>query len=253
MRNIALHILLLAAPICHAQTENGNTIGKDSATVIPARETAVPLSAYQQSSIAQPAAAEAPIDSLARLSTKWELEPQEIRLPLFTMWRPGYPFGGGVWNLHPGLNAEIGAGVMVGFGKNNPFRGASFFTDISLLYAQPLSDRWTLAIGGDLSRFRIWNEDVFTTRVQGLLNYKINEQLDATVYGFSNIPSLSSDRNAFAPFLERTSAIGAALTWKCSNSATFGISFEHNIVNDNMMPPPQMLPANPNSHNNNRR
>ena len=43
----------------------------------------------------------------------------------------GYGMGG--WDLHQGLNAQVGAGVRVGWGKHNPWRGASFFTDIAAM------------------------------------------------------------------------------------------------------------------------
>lgn len=253
MRKIALIILLSAATICHAQTENGKAVVNGTSDGNPNSEAVKPQSAKEQFDAPATAIA-SPTDSLFIPRHIRNMEWTGEAPTLFTMWKPWMPFGGGggMWNLHQGLNAEIEAGVIVGFGRNNPFKGGSFFTDISLLYAQPINDRLSYAIGGDVSRFRMWNDDIFNTRIQGMLNYKINDRLDATMYGIHNVPSLSSDRQAFGPLFDRTSAIGAALTWKCTDKATFGISFEHSFANDQMVPllPPPMQQNNP---NNNRR
>ena len=84
--------------------------------------------------------------------------------------------------LHYGLNAEIGAGVRVGWGRRNPWRGASFFTDMAGLYALPVSKdgRWTAAFGGYFSNYRMWGEPVNRLGLMGLVDYRINEKLNLT-------------------------------------------------------------------------
>ena len=96
----------------------------------------------------------------------------------------GWP-GMGMLNfgpLHYGLNAEVGAGVRVGWGRHNPWRGASFFTDMAALYALPVSKdgRWTAAVGGYFNNYRMWGEPVNRLGLMGLVDYRINEKLNLT-------------------------------------------------------------------------
>lgn len=244
MRKIALHIILLMTAVCHAQTDNSKTIGNYQTESNQNVENVNSESKEKaESAILAPVLSDQKLlgeqcDSIRPTLLSVERQPW-YRPTLFSMWQPWRPFGGGgLWNLHEGFNAQIEAGVMVGFGKNNPFHGASFFTDISLMYALPVNDRWSLAIGGDVSRFRIWNSDVVNTRIEALANYKINDRLDATLYGIHTLAPLTSDSHLYAPFLDRCSSIGAGLTWKANESISLGISFEQRFYNEPMMPPP---------------
>ncbi len=96
----------------------------------------------------------------------------------------GWPGSGlcGFGPLHYGLNAEVGAGVRVGWGRHNPWRGASFFTDMAALYALPVSKdgRWTAALGGYYSNYRMWGEPVNRLGLMGLVDYRINDRLNLT-------------------------------------------------------------------------
>lgn len=119
-------------------------------------------------------------------------------------WNPagmgyGIPISG---PLHYGLNAELGAGVRVGWGRNNPWRGASFFTDIGALYAQPISKdgRWTAAVGGYYSNYRLWGEPVNRIGLMGMVDYRINEKLNLAGFAVHDFGALGGCRQG-APFL----------------------------------------------------
>ena len=60
-----------------------------------------------------------------------------------------YNFWGGYhsWNLHEGLNMNLGASVFGSWGGSR-YLGTGFSQDISLMYAVPLSNRLSLAVGG---------------------------------------------------------------------------------------------------------
>lgn len=61
-----------------------------------------------------------------------------------------YPTGWMGWNnweLHEGLNVNIGASVFGAFGKNAP-KGAGFGQSVSAMYAIPINSRLSLAVGG---------------------------------------------------------------------------------------------------------
>ena len=117
---------------------------------------------------------------------------------------PGYglPFSG---PLHYGLNGQVGAGVRVGWGRHNPWRGASFFTDLGALYALPLSKdgRWTAALGGYYSNYRMWGEPVNRLGVTGMLDCRLNERLNLTGFVAHDFGAVGSRRP------------GAPLWWPC--------------------------------------
>jgi len=150
----------------------------------------------------------------------------------FSLWNHYSPFGMSTpWDLHEGLNAQIGMGVTVGWGKNNPFRGGSFFTDVSLVYAKTLDEHWTLGVGGTASRFRFFNETVVRGSVEAFANYKFNEHLSGTIYGayHDNLNSNHSTLNAFSPFLTRCAEVGADLTYKFNNGVEVGLGYSQLI------------------------
>ena len=143
---------------------------------------------------------------------------------LFTAWSPFGPVGS--WNIHEGLNAQIGAGVTIGWGKNNPFRGGSFFTDVSLLYAKPLSDRWTMAVGTTFSRFRFFDDTMLLGSVYGMANYQFNERLSGTIYGSYTSPfGSSSSFSKYSALSERCAEVGAELNYRFNNDIMLGIGF----------------------------
>ena len=61
-----------------------------------------------------------------------------------------YPYAFNRWNsweLHKGLNVSLGASVFAQFGKH-AYHGAGFSQNISAMYALPVTNRLSLAIGG---------------------------------------------------------------------------------------------------------
>lgn len=165
--------------------------------------------------------------------------PRTFRPTLFSHWSSAFPMWGptNYWDVHEGLNGEIGAGVMVGFGKNNPFKGASFFSDVSLLYAKSLGERWTIAVGGTLSRFSMWDETMLTGSATALANYRFNEHLSATLSA-SYHDSLND--KPYLPFMNRCAEIGADFNYKFNNGVTLGIGYRQFIPTDSRPWMPKM-------------
>lgn len=158
-----------------------------------------------------------------------------IRHTYGTLFHPGMAFG--TWDLHEGMNLQLETGVRVGWGKHNPWRGASFFSNVGAMYAMPLSKdgRWTAALGGYYSNFRLWHQQMNTIGVMGMVDYTINDRLDIAgfvTHDFGVIGGLSH-RTPLLPFLENPSTtIGAEFGIKVSDNASMRISFsmtkEHN-------------------------
>ena len=150
--------------------------------------------------------------------------------PIINM--PWMGYGLGTWDLHDGLNAQIGAGVRVGWGKNNPWKGASFFTDIAAMYCMPLSKngRWSAAVGGYFSNYRMWGRQMNSVGLCGLVNYKINEQMDFSgfiIHDFGVIGDKAAGA-PYMPFLDQPSTtVGGQLGINIGEKArlNIGLSF----------------------------
>lgn len=90
------------------------------------------------------------------------------------------------WNLHKGLNLNLGASVFAFFGKNAP-GGAGFTQSLSAMYAMPLSKNLSLAVGGYLNNM-IWSRHSYRDAgVSAVLGYRFNEHWEAYLYGQKSI------------------------------------------------------------------
>ena len=137
---------------------------------------------------------------------------------------PWTGWGMGGWDLHEGLNAQVGAGVRVGWGKNNPWRGASFFTDLAAMYCLPLSKdgRWSAAVGGYFSNYRLWGRQVNSVGICGLVNYRFNEKYDLSGFVMHDFGVIGGHAagSPLMPFLEQPhTTVGAQLGINVSEKA----------------------------------
>lgn len=162
---------------------------------------------------------------------------------LFSTWMPTGPSMWGIpLDLHEGLNAQIGAGVMVGFGKNNPFKGASFYTDVSLVYAKQLDKHWSVALGGTLSRFKMWNDYQLSGNVFAIANYKFNEHWSASAYAsYNHMPEAWSCFGVYSPmnfnrFNENFARIGGEVTYKFNENFAVSLGVSTDINTDQPRP-----------------
>jgi len=146
----------------------------------------------------------------------------------------GSPFYGPFGMIHNGLNASLTAGVSVGFGKHNPWKGAMFFTGASALYAVPLSDRWTVGIGADYMHYSGLGMNLNTLGLFGMANYRINERLDFTGFLSHDFGVLGDGRQQmmnrmpYMPgFTNPCTTIGGELGIKVGESTkiSVGVSF----------------------------
>lgn len=152
------------------------------------------------------------------------------------LFMPSMAFG--CWDLHEGMNLQMEAGVRVGWGKHNPWKGASFFSNVGAMYALPLSrdGRWTAALGGYYSNFRLWRQQMNSVGLMGMVDYTINDRLDIAgfvAHDFGVIGGGHPRRGPLLPFLENPSTtVGAGLGIKLSDNAFMRLSVsvtrEHN-------------------------
>ena len=72
---------------------------------------------------------------------------------------PLYYGGWYSWELHPGLNVSAGASVFAQFGKNAR-HGAGFSQNLSAMYAIPVNNKLSIALGGYLNNI-YWAHDAY--------------------------------------------------------------------------------------------
>lgn len=158
---------------------------------------------------------------------------------LFSISSPWRNFGYSHWDIHQGFNASLDMGVMVGFGKYNPFKGASFFQNISGLYALPIGKRWTLAAGGELERYRIFNKYVNNLTVEGMAAYRLNERM--TLTGFASHTFGKGGSPFYYPtmpyLMDNRTTFGADFGMKVTENFSFHVAVSMN--NGDWGTPPQ--------------
>lgn len=181
------------------------------------------------------------------------LQPLSIRhAPL---WMHHGPLG--TWDVHEGFNANVDMGVRIGWGKYNPWKGGSFFTHLNALYVQPLSQdrKWNLALGGYYSNFKMWGDRKTSVGLTGILDYQINERMNAGVFlvhDFGIIGDRHFPCNPF-PWMENPSTtIGADWGIKVNEKVHFNVSMSYTHHHGNGFVPkmhPQQIPPEQNLQN----
>ena len=103
------------------------------------------------------------------------------------------------WALHRGLNVQLGASVFAQFGKG-AHHGAGFQQDIALMYAMPVNDKLSIAVGGYLNNVNFAGDNWRDAGVQAVMGYRFNEHWEAYVYGQKTITNNISNRLRFSPY-----------------------------------------------------
>lgn len=99
-------------------------------------------------------------------------------------WGGIYPHawsGLGRWDLHTGLNLSLGASVFAPIGKHH-YGGAGFTQNVATMYAVPLSNRLSLAVGGYFSNISWGHGSYRDAGINAVLGYRFNEKWEAFVY-----------------------------------------------------------------------
>ena len=117
-----------------------------------------------------------PIDTLY-LPTLNRYGQMPINMYPYSLWG-GYHY----WNLHQGLNMNLGASVFGSWGGSK-YLGTGFSQDVSLMYAVPLSKKMSLAIGGYFSNTLFAHDTFRDAGISAVLGYRFNEHWEAYVYG----------------------------------------------------------------------
>lgn len=113
-----------------------------------------------------------------------------------------YPWAFGGWNswaLHKGLNVQLGASVFAQFGKGAR-SGAGFQQNVALMYATPLTDKLSLAVGGYLNNVNYDGSHYFDAGLSAVLGYRFNDHWEVYVYGQKSITNSFSDHLRYSMY-----------------------------------------------------
>lgn len=120
------------------------------------------------------------------------------------------------WELHRGLNMNLGASVFASFGKGAP-SGAGFAQDLSLMYALPLTKRLSLALGGWVSNVFYANRRFTDAGVSAVLGYKFDEHWEATAFVKKSLV-VNNAHYGYGAMRDLGDRIGASLKYNFSPS-----------------------------------
>lgn len=130
------------------------------------------------------------------------------------------------WQLHEGLNVNLGASVFTSFGRHS-YSGAGFQQDIALMYATPLSSKASLAVGGYMNnmtwRHNSWRDAGLTA----VLAYRFDEHWEGYLYGQKSL--LTNRRFMPYPLYDMSNIgdrIGAAVRYNFSPSFSIQVNVE---------------------------
>lgn len=113
-----------------------------------------------------------------------------------------YPLAFGGWNswgLHRGLNVQIGASVFAEFGKG-AHSGAGFQQNIALMYAMPINDKLSVAVGGYLNNVNYAGGNWHDAGLSAVVGYRFNEHLEAYIWGQKSITNNVGNRLRYSMY-----------------------------------------------------
>ena len=211
------HTLIISALFCCLST-HAQEVKRDLSAVIFAQRPIVSSVSPTHDVIAS-ATDRSSVDSLHLPTLNASGQVQPFRLsPLY--WGGWYS-----WNLHRGLNINLGTSVFAQFGKN-AHRGAGFTQSVSAQYAMPITSRLSFALGGYFNNI-YWAHDSFRDAgLSGVLGYCFNEHWEAYLYGQK---SLTDNRRIPYPLYDMQmigDRIGAAVKYNVNPNFSIQVSVE---------------------------
>lgn len=157
---------------------------------------------------------------LPALSAYGQVMPFTLR-PLYWGWGNAW-----AWNLHPGLNVNLGTSIFAQFGKHAK-GGAGFTQSISALYALPVSNKLTIAVGGYFNNIMWQHTSWRDAGLTAIVGYQFNDRWEAYLYGQK---SLTTNRRPMPPALydmtDTGDRIGAAVKYNLNPNVSFQFSVE---------------------------
>jgi len=149
-------------------------------------------------------------------------------------WSTGYPMGVYDWQLHQGLNMNLGACVFSGLGDGTP-SGAGFAQNISSMYAVPLTNQLSLAFGGYFTNARWGSFNLLDAGVNALLGYRFNDRWEGYLYGQKSLVEHKQGWPFYDAY-ELGDRIGAAIRHNFSPSFSVQLNVEYGTTCNDQPP-----------------
>lgn len=161
------------------------------------------------------------------------------RVPNMRSWySPYYGYGFGGWELHSGLNVNLGVSAFTSFGKH-AFSGWS--QNISLMYAMPVNDKLSVALGGYINNISSGIGGYREGALSAVLDYRFNEHWEAFLYAQKSIlnnNNLTFSRGMYpmymmgSPFWDGGDRIGGGVRYHFKNDTFVQFQFEYQKLPD---------------------
>ena len=137
------------------------------------------------------------------------------------------------WQLHEGLNASLSLSATFGLGSGSP-SGVGFGKDIDMMYAFPISKRWSAAAGLYVSDFS-WgwmsNREV---GFSGIASYRLSDKVTLSAYANK---SLANNRRSYPLYpYQGGDVYGGRIDVKINEKVAVGLSIEHHEEPDHRLP-----------------
>lgn len=129
------------------------------------------------------------------------------------------------WQLHKGLNVNLGASVAAQFGRG-AMSGVGFSQNVAMLYAVPLSSKLSLAVGGYLNNTNWGRYDYTEAGINAVLGYRFDEHWEAYLYAQKR---LTENKFVPLPLYDMHSLgdrVGAAVRYNFNPSFSVQVSVE---------------------------
>lgn len=152
------------------------------------------------------------------VSKKARLNFSRLYIPRHTIayFSESYYGGCGIWDLHEGLNANVGMYVTTSFGRNR-FPGVGFGVGVSTMYAKMLTNRLSLAAGGFYNHLVWGSSSINQVGLNLMLGYQLTDRL--SVYGYVSRAFTPSNIETLIPVFPYLDCYGSR----------FGAMFHFNV------------------------
>lgn len=133
------------------------------------------------------------------------------------------------WELHKGLNVSLGASVFTTFGKHT-YHGTGFSQNISAMYAQPITNRLSFAVGGYFNHVSWMHHSFKDAGISAILGYQFNERWSAYIYGQKSLVKNDYFPRPLYDMHTLGDRIGAAVRYNFSPSFYMELSVENHFL-----------------------
>ena len=236
--NMKRILLLCFTAICCAFVRAQEPSGQVTGTTVTAEQPEIkPEAVYDDSyNAAQGLMQFAPDEYGQRYFNPYSMPVDSLHLPPFTsdgrVIVGRYPFyrygwgGIGTWDLHRGINVSLSVSVFAQFGRHAN-HGAGFAQSVSAIYAEPLTDKLSVAVGAYFNNVYWGRTEAREAGVTGVMAYKFNDYFETYLYGQK---SMTNDRLIPYPLYDMEALgdrVGASMRFNVTPSFSFGVSVEH--------------------------